>query len=191
MVNTADGKKPIYTFFKEQLQLHGLQVALKIEHLLPGFVIRSFMTEDLFYSLVLKYTHHDEAKAFWKEIEEHYTKKGRHYHTLTHLTNLIADLSAVQEQISDWDTVLFSVFYHDFVYKATSNNNEEKSAAKAEATLKKIGCQPDKITKCKAMILATKKHVRTGDSDTDHFTDADLAKLGAAPETYYQYTRQI
>jgi predicted metal-dependent HD superfamily phosphohydrolase len=41
------------------------------------------------------------------------------------------------------------------------------------------------------MILATKKHVRTGDSDTDHFTDADLAILGAAPQTYYQYTRQI
>lgn len=40
------------------------------------------------------------------------------------------------------------------------------------------------------MIRATKNH-NPADEETNLFTDADLSILGAAPEAYEQYTRQV
>jgi predicted metal-dependent HD superfamily phosphohydrolase len=150
------------------------------------------MVEQTFLNLVNKYTTGERrANELWAEITKAYTHKKRHYHTLTHLENMIEELDQYRPRITDWDTTLFAVFYHDIVYNVLKQNNEEKSAMLAVNRMTSLAVPAEKIEKCKAMILATKAHQITNNPDTDLFTDADLAILGQPWNTYENYTRQI
>ncbi len=86
---------------------------------------------------------------------------------------------------------MFSVAYHDIIYNTLKNNNEEKSAQFAEERLTRLSIQSNRVQNCYNQILATKGHFLSESSDTNYFTDADLAILGAAPETYQQYVSAI
>lgn len=145
-----------------------------------------------FLQLVTKYSNdHELANNLWLEIFTKYSEPKRHYHTIDHIKTIIEELKEIQDKISDWDTTLFAVFYHDSIYKATSSTNEENSAKLAKKRLTEIGYPAERIAKCTAMIIATKKHERSQDSDTNYFIDADLAILGQQQEEYQKYTDQI
>ncbi|HJS56039.1 MAG TPA: hypothetical protein VJ765_15920 [Chitinophagaceae bacterium] len=150
------------------------------------------MPRDIFFDLTKKYTTDFQlTQRLWIEIEKKYSAPDRHYHTRSHLENLISQLEEVKTQIHDWDSVLFAVFYHDVIYKATSKNNEEKSADLARKRLREINIPQGKSLKCTDMILATKKHLKTGDNDTDLFIDADLSILGQSWDVYATYFHQV
>jgi len=150
------------------------------------------MLTDIFLHLVTKYSK-DQALAnnLWLEIFTKYSEPKRHYHTTIHLENLITDLKEVQGQITDRDSMLFAVYYHDIIYKASSNSNEEDSAKIAEERLGEIGYPADKIAKCTKMILATKLHKHSEDADTNLLTDADLSILGKSPDEYLKYAEKV
>lgn len=150
------------------------------------------MITDIFLQLVTKYAKdHELANNLWLEIFTKYSEPKRQYHTIAHLEALLSDLKEVKEHINDWETTLLAVFYHDSVYKATSSSNEEDSAKLAKARLVEIGYSIEKITKCVAVILATKLHEPSEDNDTNYLIDADLAILGVSQEDYQKYTEQI
>jgi len=150
------------------------------------------MLTDIFLKLVLKYTaQHELANELWLEIFTKYSEPKRHYHTISHIENLVDDLTKVKDQITDFDTVLFAVFYHDIVYKATSSTNEEDSVSLARKRLNSISFPPECIDKCCEMILATKSHQLSNDGDTNLLTDADLAILGQNSYDYQHYTEQV
>ncbi|WP_291130968.1 hypothetical protein [Flavobacterium sp. UBA7682] len=150
------------------------------------------MLTDTFLQLVKKYSKdHELANNLWLEIFTKYSESKRHYHTVDHLEAMITDLKAVQDKIEDWDTTLFAVFYHDIIYKASSITNEGDSAKLAMHRLSEIGYAADQIAKCANMILATKLHELSADSDTNFLTDADLSILGKNAEDYQKYTEQI
>lgn len=150
------------------------------------------MLKDIFFELVKKYTYNLQLiHTLWDEIDKKYSESSRHYHTLTHLENLIFQLDKIKDKIVDWETVSFAIFYHDIVYRATKSNNEEMSAEIAAKRLAEINFPQNKISKCIVMILATKKHLYTGDNDTDLFTDADLSILGQSWDQYAVYCNQI
>jgi len=154
------------------------------------------MLEKEFVALVLRYTTNQElATTLWKEIETVFGEEERKFHNLSHLEQIITALLPFQKQIEDWDTLLFAVFYHDFVYDVvqyvTDNNNEDKSADKAEEVLKKLNYPAEKIERCRQHILATKKHELSSDPDTNFLTDADLSILGQSPDEYETYHKQI
>lgn len=150
------------------------------------------MLTDLFLHLVNKYSNNNElATNLWLEIFTRYSEPKRHYHTITHLENIINDLNEVKGYIEDWDTTLFAVFYHDIIYKASSSTNEADSAKLAMQKLSEIGYPSEKIAKCSNMILATKTHERSEDNDTNYLTDADLAILGSNQYDYQKYSESI
>ncbi|MDR6919228.1 MULTISPECIES: hypothetical protein [Chryseobacterium] len=127
----------------------------------------------------------------WQEIDVQYSEKGRHYHHLLHLENMIHELETVRDKISSFDEILFSVFYHDVIYDASSKSNEEKSAAYAVLRLEKLQLSQDKILKIQNQIIATKTHQKSDDHDTNYLLDADLSVLGKDLETYLDYSRKI
>jgi len=131
------------------------------------------------------------TNKLWDEISSMYSDKSRHYHTLVHLFNLISNLKKVKHDIHDWETVLFAVFYHDIIYKSIGHSNEEESAEHAKLRLTELAFPKDRINNCASMIIATKGHTKTGDKDTDYFTDADLSILGQSWDVYLEYTKQI
>ncbi|MCB9261575.1 MAG: hypothetical protein H6607_04305 [Flavobacteriales bacterium] len=150
------------------------------------------MLKDVFINLLKNYTSDNGLiDELWTEMEEQHANPKRHYHTLQHLENLFIQLTKVKNDIQDWDTVLFTLFYHDAIYLATKSDNEEKSAELAEKRLSHIGVSRDKIERCKQQILATKSHIFSEEDDTNFFTDADLSVLGQDWDTYANYFKNV
>jgi predicted metal-dependent HD superfamily phosphohydrolase len=150
------------------------------------------MLKNIFIELTIKFCNDISfVNECWQEIEINYTKKKRHYHTLTHLENLLNQLEIVKAQIVDWDTILCTLFYHDIIYSALKKDNEEQSAKLAEKRLIQMGLSMPSIEKCKMQIIATKQHLQNTDSDTNYFTDADLSFLGTDWELYSKYMNEV
>ena len=150
------------------------------------------MLKQTFITLLHSYTNDKGLiDELWNEIETAYSNPKRHYHTLLHLENILEQLVLVKDYITDWDVILFTLFYHDVVYKATRSDNEEQSAVVAGERMKKLSISNEKILQCKNQILATKNHLKQSDSDTNYFTDADLSVLGKDWDTYQTYFKQV
>jgi len=150
------------------------------------------MLKEAFKELLTKYTDNKNlANELWTEIEKNYSNKKRYYHSLQHLENLLMQLKDVKSEIQNWETVLFTVYYHDIIYNPLKSDNEEKSAELAEKRMKQISVPNEIIENCKLQILATKSHIKSTDSDTNYFTDADLSILGQHWETYSLYYKNV
>lgn len=148
--------------------------------------------KETFIELSTNYADNDHlTNELWTEIEKRYSDKKRHYHTLQHLDNLLAQLTEIKSEIQNWNTILFTLYYHDIVYNSLKSDNEEKSAELAEKRMKQIVVSNDTIKLCKKQILTTKSHIASTDSDTNYFTDADLSILGQPWETYSLYYKNV
>lgn len=128
-------------------------------------------------------------KNFGEEIESLYSSQDRYYHNLFHLQNMLVELTPLKEQIGNWDTIIFSTFYHDSIYDVKMNDNEERSALLAESRLKELNFSD--INNCVAQILATKGHQKTEDNGINFFVDADLSILGQEWDRYFEYCKQV
>jgi len=114
------------------------------------------MLKETYIKLLKNYTDDNcLIEELWTEIEQNYYDKKRHYHTLSHLENLLQQLLEVKNKIESWDTILFTLYYHDFVYDALKSDNEEQSADLAEKRMKQINVSRQIIENCKTQILAT------------------------------------
>lgn len=150
------------------------------------------MLTDIFLHLVKQHCNdHELANNLWLEIFTKYSEPKRHYHTIEHIESMIELAKEVKDKIHDWDTLLFAIFYHDIVYKASSNSNEEESAKIAKQRLSEINYPSKKIDKCAQMIIATKNHETSEESDTNYLIDIDLSILGNNEDHYLKYTEQI
>lgn len=145
---------------------------------------------DLFIDAASRYTTPERSTTLWEELETCYREPGRHYHTLAHLEHVIRELFPYKHSFSSWHTLVFAVAYHDAVYNPLENDNEEKSAALAASRVTEINFPVAERGRCSQFIRATKKH-EPADEETNLFTDADLSILGAEPEAYKLYARQV
>lgn len=150
------------------------------------------MLKETYFKLLNNYTDNIELQyELWHEIEQKYNNKKRHYHTLSHLENLLIQLHQIKAVIEDWDAILFTLYYHDIVYSALKADNEEESALLAEKCMSQISVPNERIMKCKSQILATKSHLSSTANDTNYFTDADLSILGQKWEDYSLYAQNV
>lgn len=67
------------------------------------------------------------------------------------------------------------------------SNNEELSADFAVKRLKSIQVPDEQIQTCYDLIIATKNHQLSDDSDTNYFIDAELSVLGKDAPIYKAY----
>lgn len=150
------------------------------------------MLQKVFESLLLLYTDNTNLiKELWFEVEKNYSGRKRHYHNLHHLENLHHQLLQAKAGIKDWNTILFTLFYHDIIYNPVKSDNEEKSADLAEKRMRQLSVPVAMIELCRKQILATKSHIISPESDTNYFTDADLSILGQAWEDYRNYYKNV
>lgn len=133
-----------------------------------------------------------ESKQIFDEIQKAYNQKHRHYHNLHHIIDLLSQAKAYQKYIKDLDSIYLAIFFHDIVYDASKENNEEKSALFAEKMLGKMRVEQSQIEKVSKYILATKRHLPTPEEpDLQFFLDADLSILASDSARYEQYASQI
>lgn len=152
------------------------------------------MLKAIFISLISKYSGDSKyIEYLWHTIEVQHSKKNRYYHSLSHLEYLYQSLIIIKDKIRDWDMILFALFYHDYIYNVLKQDNEEQSAKKAVEILQTLSIEKNRISHCTDMIVATKAHNTSTNSDINYFTDADLAILGSDwkdYETYYKNVRK-
>jgi len=143
-----------------------------------------------FLDLIGKYSE-DESynQSCWDELTLHYSSRSRYYHNLDHLTNMLTQLDKVISQVNDLDTLLFAIFYHDIIYKATKKDNEHQSALVFKKRIAKTTF--DRVEKCMLQIEATKAHKLSKDHDTNILLDLDLSTLGLSQEHYKKYAQDV
>jgi predicted metal-dependent HD superfamily phosphohydrolase len=150
------------------------------------------MLKETFIALLRNYSSDNLLiEASWNEIETNYTDKKRYYHTLDHLKNLLIQINEVKTQIEDWNTILFTLYYHDIIYKAVKSDNEEKSVVFANNKMQQIDIPNQIIENCKQQIIATKTHFESPNADTNYFLDADLSILGQNWDLYSEYYKNV
>lgn len=125
----------------------------------------------------------------WDEVIKNYSNKKRFYHNLNHLQHMFNELQEVEDFIESIDSIRLAVFYHDLIYKVTSTENEEQSSEAFEKRISKT--RFEHVDLVKEMIIATKFHDKTLNSDSRYFLDSDLAVLGSSSSQYDEYTRLI
>ena len=148
------------------------------------------MLKPNYLSLMKKYSDNEEYNlACWNVLSSQYSGKSRHYHNLSHIENMLQMLDEVKAEVTNIDTLLFAIYYHDIVYKATRNDNEYQSALLFEKHIAKTSF--GKISACKMQIELTKEHLLSEDEDTNILMDLDLSILGSRSEEYYKYQKNI
>ncbi|MFD2915159.1 HD domain-containing protein [Psychroserpens luteus] len=145
-------------------------------------------------TLASKYTGDQQLiSTYWNDIEMYYTSKGRYYHNLTHIYNMLKQAETIVNDIDDYDAFRFSIWYHDIIYNSTKKNNEVKSAEFARNRLKSFNFDKKRIEIVDNLIKSTEKHtvILNKNHDNAYLLDIDLSILGTNWEAYQTYIKNI
>ena len=128
-----------------------------------------------------------------RKIHKRYSEKNRHYHNLNHIEFMLNLAKENEASLTDYDEVLFAIWFHDVIYKSRSKSNEDKSAKFALKNLEKFNSKELKKDKISKLILSTKKHqiIVNEDVDNAYILDFDLAILGQDWAVYQDYIQKI
>jgi predicted metal-dependent HD superfamily phosphohydrolase len=148
----------------------------------------------------------------WEVFEDligRHRQPHRRYHgvrhvvwVLRHVRELEAAMPECRAATYDAAAVDAAAFFHDAVYDATRDDNEERSAVLAEHQLASLGWDDARIRVAAELVRETATHVADGAStpadapaprDTERrvLLDADLAVLGSEPAAYAAYATGV
>lgn len=130
-----------------------------------------------------------EIEQNWINLEKSYSKKSRHYHNLTHLKEMIECFETYRDRLQNPNEILFSIFYHDFVYSASKKDNELKSAEFALSILNENHTLNKQLVF--NAICTTQLHAHNTNEDINWLIDFDLKILAKDWEDYRTYFEQI
>ncbi|MFZ0848350.1 MAG: hypothetical protein WAO08_03985 [Hyphomicrobiaceae bacterium] len=127
------------------------------------------------------------------ELVAAYVAPGRHYHTLEHIAALLRQLDEHGHAVVDRDALILAIIFHDVVYDARRQDNEDQSAALAQARLTSLQFADALVQKVVHYIQATQHghHLDIDDADLALLLDLDLSTLAVAPHEYRLYTNAI
>jgi len=120
-----------------------------------------------------------------------YAEPGRAYHTADHIRDCLAQLDTAREQARRPDEVEAALWFHDAVYLPGGSDNEDRSAALAEASLLACDAPAEVAQRIARLILATRHLALSDDPDTQLLCDIDLSILGRAPAVFHEFERRI
>lgn len=132
-----------------------------------------------------------EEGAF-DDLMRRYAQPHRHYHSVAHVSYVVATVSALSHICGDAATTMLAGFYHDAIYEIGSSDNEVASAELAATALRRWGAPMQAAERVAQLVQATKDHaVPPGLHDAAVLVDADLAVLASDPPRYDEYVRQV
>ena len=122
---------------------------------------------------------------------EAYSEPQRHYHTLQHLEECFARFDAVKHLAEHPVEVELALWFHDSVYDVHAHDNEARSSDWSDRALREAGLAIDACARILALIMVTCHDALPASNDARLLTDIDLAILGAEPDRFAEYERQI
>jgi predicted metal-dependent HD superfamily phosphohydrolase len=121
-----------------------------------------------------------------------YAAAGRAYHDLRHLDEVLRNVDELADVARDADAVRLAAWFHDAVYDATAQDNEERSAELAEKVLARLRVDDSRVAEVARLVRATATHEPAADdADGAVLCDADLAILASGPARYDEYTAAV
>jgi len=134
-----------------------------------------------------------QAQLVLDELVAAYLEPTRQYHTLEHIAQLLRHLEEHGRAVADRDAVALAIIFHDAVYDARRQDNEQASAVLARARLTSLAFTDALIGKVARYIEATQhaSALDVDDPDLALLLDLDLATLAAAPMEYSDYAQAI
>ena len=123
-------------------------------------------------------------RAAWREPQ-------RHYHSLQHLSECLDLLRAHRDLAERPHELVLALWFHDAVYDPRAKDNEARSADWATQALSEAGADPAATARIHALILDTAHAAEPAPGDPSLLVDIDLAILGAVPERFAEYERQV
>jgi predicted metal-dependent HD superfamily phosphohydrolase len=127
----------------------------------------------------------------WEELVLRYGEHQRAYHTIRHLEECFGWFAQVRSIAARPGEISFALFYHDAIYDTHAADNEERSADLAANVLHEHVRGDSNAERIRSLILATKHDAELEDSDARLLVDIDLSILGAPPERFDEYEREI
>ena len=83
------------------------------------------------------------------------------------------------------------LWFHDAIYGVKRRDNEKKSADWARASALAAGTPAEACNRMHSLVMATRHKAVPRRTDAEILVDVDLSILGAAPERFDQYERQV
>lgn len=120
-----------------------------------------------------------------------YSEKSRHYHTLQHLAECLAELDGHRTLAQQPELMEMALWFHDAVYDSHSAANEEDSAQLAVDCLRGGAVGDERVETVRRLILCTKTHEPGADPDAALLIDIDLTILGQPATRFWEYERAI
>ncbi|NNH72903.1 metal-dependent phosphohydrolase [Nocardia uniformis] len=132
------------------------------------------------------------ARAVGEDLVRRYREAHRRYHTVEHLAAMLAVVDDLAVDADDIDAVRYAAFFHDAVYALDRNDNEERSARLAEATLPELGVSAATVAEVARLVRLTAGHApEPEDRNGAVLCDADLAVLASDESGYAAYTSAV
>lgn len=120
-----------------------------------------------------------------------HSEATRHYHDVEHVTRCLDLVDEFRVEIPNASFVELAFWFHDAVYDAQSKTNEADSADWAIRFLKEAGAFEKIIWTVHDLIMATQHMVEPLSLQQQWMADIDLAILGAEPDRFDRYERDI
>lgn len=122
-----------------------------------------------------------------------YTQRGRYYHNLNHIRDLLIQAEKHRELIVYPVEFTVAILFHDTVYELHRQDNEERSAALAHALAPQIFTNVN-LDVVNTYIMATthKSVVKFNEwTDAQLLADMDLWTFGEDYETFAMYSKFV
>ena len=130
-------------------------------------------------------------RAVLDELMRAYSSPDRYYHNLTHIQGCLFIFDQTSFLAVHPQELELAIWFHDAVYDPRRSDNEQKSAAWAEAVIHQSGLSQDIAKRVANSILATRHQGEVTDLDAQLLVDVDLSILGREPAVFWQYERNI
>jgi predicted metal-dependent HD superfamily phosphohydrolase len=125
------------------------------------------------------------------ELLGRYSEPHRAYHNVEHLKDCFQRFDEVHGLAQHPAEVLLALWFHDAIYDTRAGDNEEESARWARDVVVSSGGPPTSASRIHDLILATRHDNNSFRGDAALVADIDLTILGAPPERFQVYDRQI
>lgn len=132
----------------------------------------------------------EPPRTVFESLCRAYAEPQRHYHTLQHLRECLAQAGEIERLAERPGEVLVALWFHDAVYDPTARGNEAASAHWAREAVSAAGSR-EAADRVHALVMATEHHAVPQTRDAQVLVDVDLSILGADAARFDEYERQV
>ena len=134
----------------------------------------------------------------YSEIILKYSEKKRYYHTINHILEMFDLFNIYKKNLTNKNSILFAIVYHDYFYDVKRIDNERNSAIFSSKRLEPLNVPEEIIKNVSNLIESTNNHDLKYfkknsilENDAKYFLDFDREILGTDKSDYFEYIQSI